>query len=540
MKRKVFIVGVDGGTWSILRPAMASGYMPHLQSLVDSGASGILTSTIPALTPPAWAAFQTGMTPGRTGIFNFAYWDKYKKKTYYVNSSALKRTIWQIAGAAAKKIALLNVPLTYPPQPINGYVVGGIMTPSLDSEFTYPPGLKAELLAAVPGYHIIQSEAARHYHSFENFTPFVEQMADIIDKRAQAAQFIIKKEPLDVFMVHFQASDVLQHFLWGYLDENHPLYEKEKCHYIYEKFYRLLDQKIHEIRQTFTENNTDDFITFIISDHGFQAHTKRFNLGNWLCREGYLKLNPRADHPPLLKRFSKKLRLGWFLGRLISPKKVAAVEKYLKLDVAPFNWQESRAFAMGRSSEGFIYLLDENPDARGRVAAEITEKLKQIQDPQARCPVVQNVHRKEILYRGDSLEHLPDLIIEPIPGYSFTGFYQKNEGLFHPVTSEADFHVGIHHRDGILIAAGAGITCRNDIHGNLWDMAPTILYVLQVPIERGMDGRVMEELFTAEFKNQNPVLQSDTFLPSADKGYADFSRADEKKIEQRLRDLGYM
>lgn len=101
MSKRILIIGIDGGTWSILTGALTEGYLPCLKSLVDSGASGILESTIPALTPAAWGVFQTGMNPGAPGVFNFAYWDKQQKRMCFLSSKSFKSTLWDITSRPA-------------------------------------------------------------------------------------------------------------------------------------------------------------------------------------------------------------------------------------------------------------------------------------------------------------------------------------------------------------------------------------------------------------------------------------------------------
>lgn len=141
MGKKILIIGIDGGTWTILRPAMDAGFMPNLKELIDSGASGILESTMPAITPAAWGAFQTGSNCAVNGVFNFAYWDKKDNKTHLITSATFPPTIWELASKAGKRVGCLNVPMTYPPREVNGCVVTGLLTPSLESNFTYPPEL---------------------------------------------------------------------------------------------------------------------------------------------------------------------------------------------------------------------------------------------------------------------------------------------------------------------------------------------------------------------------------------------------------------
>lgn len=541
MNRKVLIIGIDGGTWKLLTPAMDQGYMPHLKGLLSEGASGILESTLPALTPAAWGSFQTGLNPGANGVFDFSFWDRINKKIQYVSSTSLQPTIWDIASSTGKRVGLINVPMTYPPRKINGCMVTGILTPSLQSNFTYPPELKNELLKEVPDYHIFNLKNIIKDSQHQQIDRFVEQMVTTIESRTRAAKFILNQSAFDIFMVHFQATDVIQHAMWGYLDQTHPMYESEKCKFIFNAFYKTLDQQIQLLREVFEESAGPDYATLIISDHGFETHNKRINLGNWLCQEGFLKLNPQPSRPKLLKRLTKKLGIGQFLKRFISATAVKKMEESLGLSTARFMWRDSQAFSIGRSGEGFLYLLEANASQRQRTASVLIEKLKEIRDPQTNSPVATSIYRKEEIFHGEALDPMPDIVIEPASGYSFTGAYQPNQGLFHKVCSGSDFHIGKHNKEGVIFVAGKHIRPQRSINAHLIDIAPTLLYYLQLPISKALEGRIIQELFTEEFKADNPLPRVPYIAPELkSQQQTIYSDEDEKKIQQRLKDLGYM
>ncbi|HXI19909.1 MAG TPA: alkaline phosphatase family protein, partial [Gemmatimonadales bacterium] len=68
---KVVILGFDGADAPLVEQYMAEGRLPHLKSLRDGGYYAPLRSTNPPQTPVSWAAFTTGLNPGRTQIFDF-------------------------------------------------------------------------------------------------------------------------------------------------------------------------------------------------------------------------------------------------------------------------------------------------------------------------------------------------------------------------------------------------------------------------------------------------------------------------------------
>ena len=68
---RVFVLGLDGATWDVLRPLVQQGHLPRLARLMEQGAAGTLRSVFPPLSPVAWTAVMTGKNSGKHGIFEF-------------------------------------------------------------------------------------------------------------------------------------------------------------------------------------------------------------------------------------------------------------------------------------------------------------------------------------------------------------------------------------------------------------------------------------------------------------------------------------
>jgi predicted AlkP superfamily phosphohydrolase/phosphomutase len=65
--------------------------------------------------------------------------------------------------------------------------------------------------------------------------------------------------------------------------------------------------------------------------------------------------------------------------------------------------------------------------------------------------------------------------------------------------------------DGFLLAVGDGIRAGALVSsGSVLDVAPTILYLMGLPVARDMEGRVLAEIVTEDFARAHPV----TFIPS--------------------------
>lgn len=539
MSKRVLIIGLDGGSWTILKPAIEQGYMPFLKSLIDSGCSGILESTIPAITPAAWGTFQTGRNPGANGVYSFSYWDRTTKKFTLVNSTNLKQTIWQMLAKAGKRTVALNVPMTYPPQPVNGYTISGILTPSTQSNFTYPPEFKTELLEKYPDYEILNFKKIKNlYPGDAKIKAFLDTLKQVVDIHTETACHLLKKEDWDVFMVHFQETDILQHMLWKFLDPSHPKYDHSQHRFIISNFFQYLDSQIQTIDTLFKQSNPAS-VTMVVSDHGFESHYRRFNLGNWLFENGYLNLKQTV-----FKNFRTKQWIDQFcnrLGELQLNKAKVELQKLAFPIHDLIDWSRTSTFSVASGGEGFIYLLEDDPTRKQTLVRKLSEKLLEIKDPMNDFPITKKVHLNEELYSGDKTHLLPDLIIEPSDGYSFTGLYQPGGELFNSVNHKDTIQIGKHHKDGIIIAAGPHIRPSDKLHLRLVDIAPTLLYYMQVPPPASLDGNICYDLFDNDFTETTPVLEPVDETPSpAAQSTDSYSSKEQDLIKKRLKDLGYL
>src|SRR5438045_4240647 len=152
------IFGVDGLTFRIINPLIERGELPNFKKLRDEGCEAILESKYPPLTPPAWTSLSTGLKPARHGVYDFWMYEHQEHSTVRDPRVQTKRkggkAIWNILSEYGKQVLVINVPITYPPEAVNGIMISGYMTPSSDTDFTYPTAFKEELYRMVPDYQI--------------------------------------------------------------------------------------------------------------------------------------------------------------------------------------------------------------------------------------------------------------------------------------------------------------------------------------------------------------------------------------------------
>ncbi|PYK24434.1 MAG: phosphodiesterase, partial [Verrucomicrobia bacterium] len=152
---KVVVIGLDAATWTVIRPWMAEGKMPNLAKLMKAGVSGTLESILPPITPPAWTSFMTGKNPGKHGIFHFVETEHGGYAMNYANATSRRSpTVWKLLNNAGYSVGTMNIPFTYPPEPLNGFQISGMDTPSETSPFIHPPELREELVKHLGGIQL--------------------------------------------------------------------------------------------------------------------------------------------------------------------------------------------------------------------------------------------------------------------------------------------------------------------------------------------------------------------------------------------------
>jgi predicted AlkP superfamily phosphohydrolase/phosphomutase len=144
--RKVIFLGLDGLDPRITERLMAEGRLPHLARLRERGSYHRLRTTFPALSPVAWSTFATGVNPAKHNIFDFLtrdlrtcapelssakVWPAKDGKRASVEMRRKSEPFWKILGRSAVKSTILRVPVTFPPEPFNGFELSAMCTPDL-------------------------------------------------------------------------------------------------------------------------------------------------------------------------------------------------------------------------------------------------------------------------------------------------------------------------------------------------------------------------------------------------------------------------
>jgi predicted AlkP superfamily phosphohydrolase/phosphomutase len=256
--RRVLVIGLDGATFDVMKPLVAAGRLPCIAGLMQRGVTGSLRSTLPPLTMPAWSSFITGVNPGQHGLVDFI---RRQPGSYdYAPVSAADRqaeSLWSMVSRQDKRVIVINVPGTYPPESVNGCLVSGMTTPSSATTFTHPPELTAELHRLTGGYRTHTGWA----YSRGRVERFVRSVYDTTEVQVQAAKHLMAQQSWDLFVYVFTGTDRLQHGLWHCLDPEHPLHLQDGPNPYREtipRFYERVDPRLRPLSQVYPRQQLVD------------------------------------------------------------------------------------------------------------------------------------------------------------------------------------------------------------------------------------------------------------------------------------------
>lgn len=550
--KKIMIIGLDGVPLDIIQRWAQGGHLPTLRRLMDGGAVGQLRSTIPPTSGPSWSSFVTGMNPGKTGIYDFLY---RKDGTYNfppVNASQRGgTTIWRYLSDAGRRVGVLNLPMSYPVEQVNGFMVSGWMTPYAATDFIHPPELAAELEEQVGDYRIYPTETFTESRQ----DSFLQASYDLLDMRTRTAVHLARTKPWDLFMTVFFDTDRLLHQLWHYMEPEHPWRtDAEDREWIVRDYFTQVDTSIGRL----LEYADEDTLVIILSDHGMGRANNFIVLNNWLLDTGLLRL--KRDPWTHFKRFM--FRRGFTLrnvhqvadrlGLARQAEYVAGyfVDHLLKIAFLSFldvDWSQSKAYSFGRHL-GSIYINVKGREPEGivepgaeyeAVCDEIERLAYEFRDPRTGKKLIGQVHRRGEIYAGPHLEHAPDLILRPRePSDIFFGLADFG----HRETVSTVYRYSGMHRDyGMLIMNGPGVRQGGAIEGAaIQDIAPTVMHTMGLAVPADMDGRVVDGAFADEYMAAHPIRIGDAADSDSDVSWTGYTEEGEKEIMERLEGLGYM
>lgn len=463
----VVVIGLDGADFDLLVPWIEAGELPHLAAFFNEAAVGELTTVYPILSPVCWTSAITGVNPGKHGIYDFQKPDPQGGPDPIIETATHRRAqpIWMLLSDSKHRVGVMNVPMTYPPDPVRGKMVSGFPFPSGEVNITYPPEFN-ENLGDYPLDFLGQNLFKRTPD--EMYADFLKGQA----ARGRLAGEWIASGDYDFLWMVFTGPDKVQHFFWKFMDPQHPSYDPAAARQYGDHIldlWKKQDAVLGELLAALPEDAT----VMMLSDHGFEGIYRQVNMANWL---------PGTPLP------------SWLDELAIPP---------LSVTNGILHYEIEGRLAGSSDREEF---LDRFIGLCGT-----------LHDPQTGQTPFESVFRREDIYEGRMLEKAPDVIIQETPHYFVTRGVPDSAGV--PVFQDVwTTSFSAHHRPEGILAIKGPHTCGvkpgslrerlgaggDFAQAHIMDVAPTLLALMNQPIPDDMDGRVLEEVVCAEFLSAYP------------------------------------
>ena len=452
---KVLVIGLDCADPVLVFDRFIDR-LPNIKKLTQRGAFGPMQSSMPPITVPAWSCMASSKDPGQLGVYGFrnrADWS-YEKLTIAMSGAIKEPRIWDILSSAGKKSFVLGVPGTFPPTPINGWMVGCFLTPSIESHYTYPVDFKNDI-AKNFGEYLIDAKGYRT----EEKEWLLQQIYDMSKQRFAVASHYMKKCDWDFFWLVDMGVDRIHHGFWQFMDPSHHRYVKGgKYEHAIADYYQFLDGEIGKLLE---QVDLDKTAVWIVSDHGAKCMTGGVCFNDWLIKEGYMTLKNMPT----------------------SPTKFANVQ---------IDWSKTRAWGEG-GYYGRCFFNVQGREPMGQVskaeyndfAEELVSKLEKMVDHEGK-PMGTKVYRPEKIYH--KVKGTPPDLIVLFGNLSWRSVGTVGNPSVYTFENDTGPDDANHNTHGIFVCSAPNVPVgRREI--TLYDFAPTILTQMGLPVPQDMIGK---------------------------------------------------
>jgi len=491
--QNLIVLGLDGATWDLVDPLIAAGELPNFRQLKERGAWGEVKTAYLG-SPVIWTAIFTGKDR-----------DKFGDPFFGIDRARLRaRRIWEIAARQGLRIGVLHPLLTWPPLETDGFVIPDIFAMGPE---TYPSRYEPfqKLYLSRHGGNLLQQA----YYFLRSFllaggpdvafsalrflisTALRPQFLNTFRRRLE----VVTRMDFRLFLklhrtyrprlcaFHLHAVDTVSHKYWQYKDKTGPYSG------VINNFYRLADRFLGRVMRRMDEDTS----LVVLADHGFQEiqdERNKFELDVPVLRK-LLEAGPDVRAVRIGNAYVANLGSG------VDSKAASRMTGTLT----------GAVLEDGSSLFTNVHQIDQNIHFR------LTRRILESADPDA----------EEISF-ADS---------EPI----------RFGQLFHRKT----FVDTGTHAAGRGIFAAYGRRFRPGVHldkVNIFDITPTLLALLGLPVARDMDGGVDRRWFTDQSLQNLQIRSVDTYeTEAADVSSAEeqaFSDQEVEDLEERLKTLGYL
>lgn len=498
---RVLVIGWDGASFDLIDPLLAAGRLPNLAQLQARGRTAQLESTRIPISSAAWTSAFSGMGPGQTGVFGFFEPVADSNDVKLISSRSNQAPpLWRILSSRGVGVHVFGVPATWPPEPIKGVMVAGMLAPH-EGGFALPEAYERRLLQRdfVPDLGVWRGSSL----------PDAQRVQQQLEIKEQALVELLSQHNWRCAVTVFKNLDVISHQRYS-TDLEGPV----------AKLLVQLDQVLGSLIEA-AGPQTD---VLVVSDHGFRRYPRSLDLEAFLIRNKWTE-RKSTDAPGRGQ-----------VGPLADARPTAHRARMENIDLA-----RSRALAMDcEGNFGSLRLNVAGRDHGGVVDPKQVSELLEALEKDLRSlsidgqPVVAQVWRASKLMPGPHRRALPDLVFETVPDLRVI---LGSGDILH---SRLPAGFPDHALEGIAVIAGPSIAMESQrARWSITDLGPTILHLLEQPLYTEFNGSFHGEILRTARKPKMISKSLDPTLRSRSQVDQGTVRSD-KELEDLMRTLESM
>jgi predicted AlkP superfamily phosphohydrolase/phosphomutase len=493
------MICLDGAGWNVMMPIIKDGALPNIKRLMDNGCWGNLNILMPPISEIVWTTITTGKPPSIHGITDQLVKDPDTAEMVYPTSNLRRvKAIWNILSDLRKKVGIVGYKVSWPAEKVNGVMISD----RADEDENY---YFSQLYSEPPLVNLFTKEIFNSLRKKIYFPVMLMDGDNIFHKDTfmfNVTKYLLKNKEFDFFCIYLLGIDVYSHHYWKYMfPEGQDVSEDDISKYkdVIRNYYIWCDSIIGDLLKIIDKNT----IIIVVSDHGFKTNYYRerkyfFSKVDELLEVTGLKKiyhNSKSvmieNTPPMAWRHIKNIKISGD----ISMEEFNAVRKIAKDILEDIKVKETDQSIFGIPNDtdfGFLLELD-----MGYINEHPTYHL---------------------LINGKEHKILDFLIPDPNSG--------DHDAL-----------------DAIILMSGKNIRLHQKLtNATVYDIAPTVLYLLDLPVAADMYGKVLMSAIDLNILDKKPIRYIYTYeenkKPISQKPIR--SPRDEKIIKERLRSLGYI
>ncbi len=506
---KTAVVVLDGSDWKPVNQLIEEERLPEIERIIEEeGVHGDL-HTPSSFSPVEWTTVATGREQSNLNVDDWNTENEDGQQRMVRREDVSHYRMWDYLNEGGYKTGVVSWLLTWPVEEVDGFMVSGPMRTS-SQNIAYPE------------------------------EEFSNEEIDIIrdgSEWQEAEMALQRKEEVDFLALGMKNLDVIQHHLWRFVDpEPFGLEMRDE-----DEEYREIVYTEYENLDTVLGEFDENWNVLVFGTSGFRPENEE---------RGFVE--PSYALPT--NQLVEKLGYGSFEQQRVRGTEIDRPSEDTEFERCPLPY--GLTDVVNKTVMRFnICILDEEADTE-----QFKQDIKDITYRDGR-PLVRDIGYNE---ETDSLVGYMNIFRDQIVEEEFRmaptdqplvdgnmPYIDPALGIVMPNGTETKFWIGPEKNgdhppdtDSIFLAKGPDIKEGYELEeGTIhsYDIAPTVLYMNDLPIPEEMEGEPVKDLFKEEFNSQREPVYENVSTYKEDSAYTvDSDELREEALKERLRDIGYL